>query len=78
MTLFKLMKANLSIVDDDDDQDADTLLDYALDMIDEGKSVRDVVNEVSMEVLNISFGSLNSLSLLPTLSPARNDGYECL
>jgi hypothetical protein len=48
MTLFKLMKTNLNIVDDDDDQDADTLLDYALDMIDEGKSVRDVVNEVSM------------------------------
>jgi len=47
MTLFKLMKANLNIVDDDDDQDADTLLDYALDMIDEGKSIRDVVNEVS-------------------------------
>jgi len=53
MTLFKLMKANLNIVDDDDDQDADTLLDYALDMIDEGKSVRDVVDEVSMS--SISF-----------------------
>lgn len=55
MTLFKLMKAKLNIVDDDDDQDADTLLDYALDMIDEGKSVRDVVNEVSMSYHNSCF-----------------------
>lgn len=48
MTLYKIMKGKLNVVDDESDEDADTLLDYVLDMIDEGKSVGMVVKEVSV------------------------------
>ncbi len=48
MTLYKMMKAKLNVVDDESDEDADTLLDYAFDMMDEGESVGMVVKEVSV------------------------------
>ena len=48
MTLYKIMKGKLNVVDDESDEDADTLLDYVLDMIDKGKSVGMVVKEVSV------------------------------
>jgi hypothetical protein len=45
-TVFELMKAQLNITNDDDDADADTLLMYALDIVDEGQSVEKVIEEV--------------------------------
>lgn len=46
-SLCKLMKKELNVVDEETDDDADTLLDYSIDMIDGGKSIDMVIKEVS-------------------------------
>ena len=48
MSLYKMMKANLNVVDDESDEDGNTLLDYALDIMEEGNSVGTVIKEVSV------------------------------
>lgn len=45
-TVFEMMKAQLNITNDEDDMDADTLLMYVLDIVDEGQSVEKVIEEV--------------------------------
>ena len=42
-----LLKTQLIISSDDDDVDADDLLDYAVDMIESGENVGHVTDEVS-------------------------------
>ncbi len=44
--LRDLLKNQLSISSDDDHEDADNLLDYAIDMIDSGDNVGHVTEEV--------------------------------
>lgn len=45
-TLRELLQAQLSIASDDDQEDAENLLDYAVDMIDSGENVGHVTEEV--------------------------------
>ena len=45
--LRTLLKHQLSINSDDDEEDADNLLDYAVDMIKSGENVGHVAEEVS-------------------------------
>ena len=45
-TLCKLMKQELNVVDEETDDDADTFLEYAVALIDGGKSVNEVIEEV--------------------------------
>lgn len=45
--LRQLLKATLIISSDDDEEDAENLLDYAIDMIDSGENVGHVAEEVS-------------------------------
>ena len=58
-TVSELFKAQLNILTDDDDADADTLLIYALDMVDEGKSVGKVIEEVSNRFVHSSCTSID-------------------
>ena len=44
--LRTLMKGELNIVDEDGDDDADTFLEYALDLIDRGETAKQVMEEV--------------------------------
>ena len=44
----QLLKRHLVIANDDDDEDAENLLDYAVDMIDSGESVGHVTEEVGI------------------------------
>jgi hypothetical protein len=44
--LRRLMKGELNIVDEDEDDDADTFLEYALDLIDRGETAKQVMEEV--------------------------------
>jgi hypothetical protein len=52
-TVFELMKAELNITNDDDDADANTLLMYALDIVDEGQSVGKVIEEIDMLEMSV-------------------------
>ena len=45
--LRNLLKSQLSISNDDDEEDAENLLDYAVDMIESGEDVGHVAEEVS-------------------------------
>ena len=54
-TVFELMKAQLNITNDEDDADADTLLMYALDIVDEGQSVEKVIEEVRRTLVYYCF-----------------------
>ena len=42
------LKSQLVISGDDDDEDAENLLDYAVDMIESGESIGHVAEEVSL------------------------------
>ena len=44
--LRRLMKGELNIVDEEEDDDADTFLEYALDLIDRGETAKQVMEEV--------------------------------
>ena len=44
--LRTLMKGELNIVDEEEDDDADTFLEYALDLIDRGETLNHVMEEV--------------------------------
>ena len=46
--LRKLLKTKLNIPSDDHEEDASDLLDYAMDMIEDGKNVGHVAEEVSV------------------------------
>ena len=46
-SLRDLLKSQLVINGDDDDEDAENLLDYAVDMIDSGENIGHVAEEVS-------------------------------
>lgn len=54
-TVFVMMKAQLNITNDEDDADADTLLMYALDIVDEGQSVEKVIEEVRRTLVYYCF-----------------------
>ena len=54
-TVFEMMKAQLNITNDEDDADADTLLMYALDIVDEGQSVEKVIEEVRRTLVYYCF-----------------------
>ena len=45
--LREFLRSQLSISTDDDEEDADNLLDYAVDMIESGENVGHVTDEVS-------------------------------
>ena len=44
--LRTLIKGELNIVDEEEDDDADTFLEYALDLIDRGETANHVMEEV--------------------------------
>lgn len=46
-TLRTLLKASLKITTESDEEDADNLLEYALDMIDSAENVGHIAEEVS-------------------------------
>lgn len=58
LALCKLMKNEFNVVDEETDDDADALLEYAVDMIDGGKSVDMVMKEVSACVCAYIFAFL--------------------
>lgn len=47
--LRRLMKGELNIVDEEEDDDADTFLEYALDLIDRGETAKQVMEEVGID-----------------------------
>ena len=51
-SLRDLLKSQLVINGDDDDEDAENLLDYAVDMIDSGENIGHVAEEVSFAINN--------------------------
>ena len=61
--LRTLMKGELNIVDEEEDDDADTFLEYALDLIDRGETANHVMEEVGTTDTDTATFKVNCIHL---------------